>query len=78
MYFYHMPMGVSFVCFIFVVSKSKIMIINKEVRLLAKLRRLKFLIYKHAGLFWIIKYVGLYIKEPYNKLYQRSIKKKGR
>jgi len=50
------------------------MIIDKHVRLQAACRRLKFELAKLFGVFWLIEITPfLKIKEPWNKLYKRSL-----
>ena len=50
--------------------------INEFTRLEAVCRQLKFEMIKSLGIFWLIeKMPWLKIKEPWNKLYKRSLRK---
>jgi hypothetical protein len=48
--------------------------INEFTRLDAACRRFKFEMIKSLGIFWLIEKIpGLKIKEPWNKLYKRTL-----
>ena len=50
--------------------------INKFTRLDAACRRFKFELIKSLGIFWLIEKMPWFnIKEPWNKLYKRELRK---
>ena len=48
------------------------MIINQQARFESSLRRFTFEVLKALRIFWTIEKIGLTIKDPYKKLYERS------